>query len=69
MVAITIDLTYPTSILVVNCAPHFNLSFPIMSLSMSSDAERWFNNRLANYSSALKSGQGMRHEDSHSDLT
>jgi hypothetical protein len=33
-----------------------------MSLSMSFDAERWFNNRFANYSKSmirhLKSGQG-----------
>ncbi len=34
-------------ILLVNCDPHFTLSFMIIESSASFDAERWYNKRFA----------------------
>ncbi len=36
-----------TCILLVNCDPHFTLSFMIIESSASFDAERWYNKRFA----------------------
>mmetsp|Transcript_11521 Transcript_11521/g.25589 ORF Transcript_11521/g.25589 Transcript_11521/m.25589 type:complete len:271 (+) Transcript_11521:1247-2059(+) len=54
------------SILAVNCAPHFNLSLEIISLSMSSEAERWLSRRRLSwlrYISANRSWS-VRYENS-----